>query len=87
MFFELEKSIATTCDLKEVYEEKWESNILIICALLGDGDFIGIRILSDGYEILDCFHEDAPSEWRKISSSFDEFLQELILRKGEKYWL
>lgn len=87
MFFDLEKSIEETHGLAEVYEEKWKYNILIICSVLGDGDFIGIKIFSDGYEILDCFHEDNPDEWRKISDSLDEFLQKLISRKGEKFWL
>ncbi len=73
---------------KENYAEYWQDNIILFCDCIGEGNFLGFRILDDGtYQILDCFHEQIPDEWKPFGTSFDFFLEELIDRKGSKYWL
>jgi hypothetical protein len=73
---------------KKEYGDAWDDSIIFFCECLGEGNFIGFRPLENGkYLLLDCFHEEKPSEWRPIGDSFDVFLEKLIDLKGEKFWL
>ncbi len=73
---------------KKHLEDEWDDRIILFCSCLGDGDHIGVKVLTDdSYEIIDCFHEEIPSSWRKIGSSFDDFLERLLKEKGKKFWL
>lgn len=69
------------------FEDDWDDNVIIFCSCIGDGDYIGFHLSNDGYEIIDCFGEEIPLNWRPIEPSFDIFLEKLIDHKGEKYWL
>ncbi|HEY9262157.1 SMI1/KNR4 family protein [Chitinophaga sp.] len=69
------------------FEDDWDDNVIIFCSCIGDGDYIGFRLLNDGYEIIDCFGEEIPLNWLAIETSFDVFLEKLIDHKGGKYWL
>lgn len=69
------------------FEGDWDDHVIIFCSCIGDGDYIGFRLSNDGYEIIDCFGEEIPLNWRRIASSFDIFLEKLIDHKGRKYWL
>jgi len=73
---------------KERYEDLWDESIIVFCEELGSGDFISFRQRDDeGYEILDCCHDDLPKDWIVISNSFNDFLEKLIDGKGRPYWL
>lgn len=73
---------------KETYEEYWDDRILPFCLCLGDGDYLGFKISTEGeYQILDCYHDDHPTNWKVISYSLDGFINELIKQKGRKFWL
>ena|SRR5258708_7044962 len=73
---------------KENLGSDWDEGIVLICACLGDGDYIGIKVHSDdSYQILDCFGEEIPINWKSIGDSFSEFLEKLIDQKGKKFWL
>lgn len=86
-FLGLQHLVSENEFLKQAYED-WDDNILMFCATLGDGNFIGVRVLDDGrYEILDCLHEERPSEWATITNSLSEFLEKVIEFKGAYYWL
>jgi len=73
---------------KENFGLDWDERIILICACLGDGDYIGIKLNEDrSYEIVDAFGEEIPANWNSIGSSFSEFLENLIEEKGKKFWL
>lgn len=73
---------------KENLEEDWNDEIILFCSCLGDGDYIGFKVENGkSYSILDCFAEEVPSRWRSFGKSFDDFLENLIDSKGEKFWL
>jgi SMI1 / KNR4 family (SUKH-1) len=73
---------------KEIYEEEWDDRIIIFCEIIGEGNYLGFRILENGqYEILDCFHELLPSEWSVTPYLLDEFMEKLIDNDGDKFWL
>ena len=73
---------------KETFEKLLDENIIIFCSILGEGNFIGFKVLNnDNYEILDCFHEELPENWNKITDSLEDFLTNLIRTEGDLYWL
>ena len=73
---------------RQIYEEDWNNDITVFCRLICDGDFISFKNNSDGtYDILDCYHDDKPQNWKVISNSFDNFLERLIDETGRPYWL
>jgi hypothetical protein len=73
---------------KQAYEEDWDNDILVFCRLIGDGDFISFKSNNNNsYDILDCYHDDKPQNWKVISNSFSDFLKRLIDGKGKRYWL
>lgn len=87
-FFGIDELQKRTNDVQEIYDNEWDQAIIVFCSILGEGNFIGFRVLDETtYEILDCFHEYLPAEWEVIGTSFDEFLEKLIDLKGKKYWL
>lgn len=70
------------------YEDAWDSRVIVICSCIGDGDYIGLRVFDDGsYEVVDCFIEEPPNEWKSICNSVEDFLYQLILERGRKFWL
>ena len=73
---------------KENLGNDWDKRIILICACLGDGDYVGIKIHKDNsYEILDCFGEEIPINWKHIGDSFCSFLEKIIDQRGKKFWL
>jgi SMI1 / KNR4 family (SUKH-1) len=87
-FFDVNEIIEETETQKKDYEEDWDNRILIICSFIGEGNFIGIKIISKNeYEVIDCFHEEIPLNWNLIETSIYTFLENLIKENGEKYWL
>lgn len=87
-FFSCSQLIENNEFQKDSLEDDWRDDIILFSSCLGDGDFIGFEVRNDGsYDILDCFHEVLPSEWKSIGHSFDDFLEKFIDSKGEKFWL
>ena len=73
---------------KEHLGDDWDNRIILICASLGDGDYIGLKLFDDEtYEVIDAFGEEIPANWNKIGDSFDDFLLQLIETRGKKFWL
>lgn len=73
---------------KQTYGNDWDCDIIVFCTMICDSDFIGFRNKSDGtYDILDCYHDENPKNWKVIGNSFSDFLESLIEQKGKKYWL
>jgi len=73
---------------RQTYEEDWDNDIIVFCNLICDGDFISFKNKNDGsYEILDCYHDENPQNWKVVSYSFCYFLERLIEEKGKRYWL
>ncbi|WBL23858.1 SMI1/KNR4 family protein [Zunongwangia sp. HRR-M8] len=73
---------------KDTYEEDWDDNLTVFCNVIGDGDFISFRKNPNFiYDILDCYHDDSPHNWKIIDNSFESFMEKLIEAKGERYWL
>ena len=88
LFFSAEKLPVENEFQREIYEDAQMDSILVICSLLGDGDYIGLRIINEKeYEVLDIYHDESPANWNVITHSFNEFLDKLIDLKGRKYWL
>lgn len=86
-FFGTNQIEQETEGFKEVYENEWDESIVLFCSVMGSGDFLGFRLLSDSYEIIDCYHEDNPKDWAVISTSFSDFMNKLIDSKGSSFWL
>ena len=73
---------------KNTYEEDWGKNLTVFCTVLGDGDFLAFRKGAlNNYDILDCYHDDTPKNWKVICSSFSEFMNRLLDSKGKRFWL
>ncbi len=75
--------------IKNQFDENvWDENIIMFCSCIGDGDYIGFKILdNDRYVIIDCFRECSPSEWETIGNSLDDFIEKILDSNGEKFWL
>lgn len=78
------------CDIfqKENFSEDWNDNIVLFCEILGDNEFIGYMANENGnvelaYYIMDLL----PEHWDKIEGSFEDFMSELIIEKGRKFWI
>lgn len=72
---------------KKTFDEYWLDNIIIFGKIIGEDNYLGFRVLDNSYEILDCYFEDLPKDWKKIEGSFDSFLQKYLLSYGEKFWI
>lgn len=72
---------------KNTYEEDWCDDIIIFAKTIGEDNYLGFRIKEDGYEILDCYFEEIPSDWEVISNDFDDFLCKYISEEGNKFWI
>jgi len=78
-------------------DEEWDS-LIAFCYLgrIGTGDFCALdpqQTTNSEYEILDCFHELVPIDWRqaRIASSFAEWLAKIFdqvveQKKLPEYW-
>ena len=87
-FLSTQKVIQTNHNLKEAYGTDWNDNIIVFCECIGEGNYIGFRVKNkNSYEVVDCFHEDLPSEWKTIAFSLENFLENLLNAKGKKFWL
>ena len=83
-----ETILAETLDRQDTYRDNWENNLTVFCRLICDGDFISFKTYSaDAYEILDCYHDGHPQDWKVISNSFQDFIEILIDEKGRRFWL
>lgn len=71
------------------YGEDWINSIIIFAECIGEGNYLGFKVSEncEEYQVLDCFHEELPINWKTIDKSFDMFLYHLILHNGNKYWL
>lgn len=88
VFYGIDSLINENLILKETYEELWQKDLIGIGSVLGTGDFLILKILEgDNYQILDGDHDSKPEEWKIIADSFDAFLNKLIEKRGETFWL
>jgi hypothetical protein len=87
VLFGLNEMIHYTQYAKNTYDEEWQDNIVIFAKIIGEDNYLGFRIKDYKYEILDCYFEEAPLEWRTISNDFDDFLVKYIHMNGEKFWI
>ena len=72
---------------KNTYEEDWDDDIIIFAKIIGEDNYLGFRKKEYGYDILDCYFEELPSDWEIISSDFDEFLVRFLSEEGNKFWI
>ena len=72
---------------KNIYEDNWQESIIIFGKIIGEENYLGFRVKDGGYEILDCYFDEIPENWKVISNDFDAFLHKYIILNGEKYWL
>ncbi|TAF34694.1 MAG: SMI1/KNR4 family protein [Cytophagales bacterium] len=86
-FFSTKEVEIETYGFKEIYGMDWDKSIILFCSVIGSGDFIGFQKKSEGYTILDCCHEDLPQNWKEISHSFGDFMNQLIDNRGKCFWL
>ncbi len=76
-----------TISFKEIYGDDWDESIIVFCAVLGAGDFIGFRKNTEDYTIVDCCHDELPQSWKVISESFSDFMTQLLEHRGASFWL
>ena len=75
-------------ELEKQNNSDYDPRIILFCEIIGEGNYLGFRVNENGfYVILDCFHEEKPTEWRVIGYSFDDLLEKIIDEKGTKFWL
>lgn len=73
---------------KNTFEEDWINNIIVFAKIIGEDNYLGFKVINDNtYQIVDCYFEQLPKEWREINLSFDEFLVSFILKQGKKFWI
>ena len=73
---------------RNTFEEIWDEDILIFAKYIGEDNYLGFHFDQNGnYNIIDCFFEEIPNNWKVIANSFDEFLMKFLLEQGRKYWL
>ncbi len=73
---------------KATFDDDWNEDLIIFAKYIGESNYLAFkRTEKDEYNIIDCFFEEMPSEWRTIESSFDKFIYSLIKNDGRKYWL
>ncbi len=72
---------------KKTFEEDWQDNILFFAKIIGEDNYLGFRIDGNKYEIVDCYFEELPSEWRSVSDKLDDFLEKYIVKNGEMFWI
>jgi hypothetical protein len=73
---------------KEGFGEFWDNNVILFCYLVGIGECLGFRFnATQGYEIVHCYMDVLPKEWKSVDSSFDNFVDNLIKERGKEYWL
>jgi hypothetical protein len=91
-FLSTSEILATQLEQAEIYQEEWPSNIIVFCELIGEGNYFGFRLQpGGGYEILDCFHEELPSEWKALDLTFMGLIGAMIhaneTNMEENFWL
>jgi len=88
-FFGTKDIVKMNENIKNEYEDDWINEILIFAECIGEGNYLGFKFENncDRYKVLDCFHEELPSNWVSFAENFDEFLEKLVLNNGNKYWL
>lgn len=73
---------------KACYEEFWNDNIILFCELLGNGEYLGFKMHNGRkYEIVHSMLGEKPDEWQIVDSSFDTFIETIIIERGKEYWL
>ncbi len=86
-FFDTNEIEFETNNFKDIYESDWDESIILFCSVLGSGDYIGFRIKSNSYEVIDCCHDDRPQDWSVITNTFTDFINQLLDAKGTSFWL
>ncbi len=72
---------------REQFGEDWQENIILICRIIANAEFIGFKINHDKkYELMFCSMDSMPDTWEPIGESFDEFISTLVDEKGREYW-
>ena len=69
------------------FEEDWLEDIIIFAKIIGEDNYLGFKKNENDYDILDCYFEESPREWKIISNDLDAFLVEYLRKHGEKYWI
>jgi len=69
------------------YGDEWDDRFLVFAECIGDGTYLAVKRLPNGNEVVDCFLEVDPSEWKIISPGVTEFFAQLIKSNGQKFWL
>ena len=72
---------------RNTFEEDWLEDIIIFAKIIGEDNYLGFKKNENDYDILDCYFEELPMEWKIISNDLDVFLVEYIRKHGEKYWI
>lgn len=84
----IQDTLKYTLYAKNTFEEDWIDNIIIFAKIIGEDIYLGFKVGNDDvYQIVDCYFEQQPIDWREINLSFDEFLVSYILKQGEKFWI
>jgi len=76
--------------LIKVYGDDCRNNILPFAKFSGVGDIIAYdmgKSNTDGFAVLDGFHEITPSEWQIICFGLVSWLQNMVNNNFEPYWL
>lgn len=74
---------------KATFEEDWKSDIIIFTKYIGETNYLAFKISNHlkEYQIVDCYFQELPEEWKLIEENFNDFLNLLIEQSGSKYWL
>ena len=74
---------------KNTFEEDWSNDIVVFAKYIGESNYLGFMVEREvnEYPIVDCFFEELPSDWKIIDTSFSSFMNNLLDKEGQKYWL
>lgn len=76
--------------VQQMFGDDWPDGLLVFARYIGEGNYLALAPQagdSDECEVVDCFTQESPDSWETIAGSFDEFLAELLIADGRKYWL
>lgn len=72
---------------KQNFGKDWNDTIVLFCQCVGDNEYLALKYNESNYEIIYCIMELLPTEWQIIEKDFGDLIHNLILKRGEKYWL
>lgn len=75
----------------EIYKTDWQGRWLVFAECYGDADILLLYLQQSSFDGLDCAVIDGdsrklPTEWKRISRRFADWLDYLIVAQGAKYW-